>query len=167
MGEMTFSRLQQEVGEWSARNFGSDVIALPHSVKYLLRMQANLGTIAHAVLKRAQGIRNAEGHALNIEVALDDLRQNSRLFGLSADIPYNGDKAVHMSSFLGMIEELGEFCEARTEEERDDAIADLCVFLADHCYRNKKDLGENVSKTWDKVKQRDWTKNKDTAHLEA
>lgn len=94
-------------------------------------------------------------------------------------------------SLLGVIEEAGEFAEAltplilstllgrishaqlKTEDgirgteeqhavEAQDAIADMTIFMARYCERRGWDYGQIVERTWAKVKQRDWTKDKMT-----
>jgi NTP pyrophosphatase (non-canonical NTP hydrolase) len=79
---------------------------------------------------------------------------------------------IRISSFLGMVEELGEIAHGilkmgqnirgtkeEHEEEISDGIADLLVYLLDFCGRNNRDAEELLQKVWDKVKQRDWVKN--------
>lgn len=43
---------------------------------------------------------------------------------------------------LGVVEELGEFYDAETTEDRDDALGDMAIFLVDYCYRSGVDLSE-------------------------
>lgn len=74
---------------------------------------------------------------------------------------------------LGVAEETGELCHAHlkgvqkirhTPEEvrsmKEDAVADIIVYLADYCNAEGIDLEAALFKTWSKVKQRDWQKNK-------
>ena len=78
---------------------------------------------------------------------------------------------------LGAAEEIGELCHAHLKleqgirtnqnhkEDAEDAIADCIIYLADYCWRNGYDLQEAINKTWPKVKQRDWTKNKENGEV--
>lgn len=102
---MIIKEIQNEVGEWSNKNFG-----IQESWKPLLGIGEELGELNHAYLKRAQGIRKNEDH----------------------------DAAIK------------------------DAIADMFIYMCDFCYRQDIDLEDTIIKTWDQVKQRDWTKNKNT-----
>lgn len=62
-------QLQLEHDEWSARNFPSDT--LEHST---LGVCEEAGELAHAVLKRAQGIRGVEEeHKLKAADAIGDI----------------------------------------------------------------------------------------------
>lgn len=46
-----------------------------------------------------------------------------------------------------------------------DAVGDIVIYLADYCAQNGLDLGECVQTTWDQVKQREWTKNRETGNV--
>ena len=74
---------------------------------------------------------------------------------------------------LGAGEEIGELNHAHlkmeqgirgTPEEhqaaKEDAVADTIIYLADYCARNDINLARAVTTTWNKVKERDWQKNK-------
>ena len=79
---------------------------------------------------------------------------------------------------LGVMEEVGELAHAHLKNEqgirnqedhfenKKDAIADIVIFLADYCQAEGIDFESVVQETWDKVKQRDWKKSPDNAHLE-
>lgn len=41
---------------------------------------------------------------------------------------------------LGIVEELGEFHQAASNEEREDALADATIYLADYCFRNNLEM---------------------------
>lgn len=73
---------------------------------------------------------------------------------------------------LGAVEELGELCHSHLKNEQnirisenhreniEDAIADIVVFLAAYCAGTGFCLQSAINKTWPKVKNRDWIKNK-------
>jgi|ERR1035437_5371297 NTP pyrophosphatase (non-canonical NTP hydrolase) len=85
----------------------------------------------------------------------------------NSQIPYR------ISSFLGMVEEVGEIAHSllkltqgiRGSQEKhvadiEDGIADLLVFTLDFCSRNNMDAESLLERVWAKVKLRDWTKDK-------
>lgn len=74
---------------------------------------------------------------------------------------------------LGAVEELGELAHAHLktlqgirgtaaqhQADKEDAIGDILVYLADYCSQNGIDMELALSRTWDKVKRRDWNKDK-------
>lgn len=73
---------------------------------------------------------------------------------------------------LGLVEEVGELSHSylkrhqriRIEEDHDarikDAVADILVYLCDFCNAEKIDLQKTLRETWEKVRQRDWQKNR-------
>lgn len=74
---------------------------------------------------------------------------------------------------LGASEEIGELCHAHLKHEQGirgtpedhheakiDAVADAVIYLADYCARNGINMGKAVSDTWEKVRERDWQKNR-------
>lgn len=78
---------------------------------------------------------------------------------------------------LIITEEIGELSHAylkreqkiRMTENHDenikDAVADIVIGLMAFCSIEGIDLETELLKTWDKVKQRDWKKNPNNAHL--
>lgn len=72
---------------------------------------------------------------------------------------------------LGVMEEVGELTHAHLKQEqgirtnenhianKEDAIGDIIIYLADYCSRNNIDMDGAVQSTWNKVKQRDWQKD--------
>jgi NTP pyrophosphatase (non-canonical NTP hydrolase) len=100
------------------------------------------------------------------------LAWSTRNFGRPVPIAYD------VSSFLGMVEEVGEIAHAvlkmsqnikgtRAKHEADviDGIADLIVFTLDFAGRNGLDAESALERVWAKVKQRDFTKDKDLGGL--
>lgn len=85
----------------------------------------------------------------------------------------NSQIPLRISSFLGMVEEIGEIAHSilkltqgirGTREEHiekiKDGIADLMVFLLDFCGRNEMNADTLLRDVWNKVRQRDWNKDK-------
>lgn len=73
---------------------------------------------------------------------------------------------------LGIVEEVGELSHAHlkleqgirgSKEEHElakiDAVGDIVVYLADYCTQNHISLQDAVERTWQQVKQRNWTNN--------
>lgn len=76
---------------------------------------------------------------------------------------------------LGIAEETGELCHAHLKGEqgirhtplevyhmKQDAVADILIYLANYCGLNNIDLQDAVEKTWDEVKLRNWQANAST-----
>jgi NTP pyrophosphatase (non-canonical NTP hydrolase) len=78
---------------------------------------------------------------------------------------------------LGIQEEVGELAHAylkqtqgiRTNENHveaiKDALGDILVYMCDFCNAEGIDLADELSKTWDIVKLRDWKKNSHTGKV--
>jgi NTP pyrophosphatase (non-canonical NTP hydrolase) len=165
---------QQEVDEWSRQNFGSSPAWQP-----LMGLLEEVGELAHAYLKRAQGIRGTkEEHDAAERDALGDImvflahyccRRGIAMGGLAQvvipDLLYR--KRVG-AALLGLARHVGDIhmCLAvdpdtriyASVEERQ-AIANLLRDLCVYCTLRELDLGEIVRETWDKVKQRNWKKD--------
>ena len=65
---LTFGELQAQVGHWSLKNFGED----PPVWKFV-GMVEEVGELAHALLKKKQGIRITEDHEAKAKDAVGDL----------------------------------------------------------------------------------------------
>jgi NTP pyrophosphatase (non-canonical NTP hydrolase) len=65
---LNFQNLQYEVDEWSQRNFGKN----PPIWKFLGIVE-EVGELAHALLKKLQGIRVTEDHEAKAKDAVGDL----------------------------------------------------------------------------------------------
>lgn len=103
------------------------------------------------------------------EIQDEIIEWSHRNFG---EVP-NSQIPYRISSFLGMVEEVGECAHSLlkmtqgirgSREEHiegvKDAIADLLVYTLDFCGRNEMDAERLLREVWEKVKQRDWNKNK-------
>lgn len=78
---------------------------------------------------------------------------------------------------LGVAEEVGELCHAHLKQEqgirndenleaqRQDAVGDIMVFLADYCNQNNVNMATAVERAWGEVALRDWQKYPDTKGL--
>lgn len=99
--------------------------------------------------------------------------QNEQREWADKNFPTKHEGGYH--SLLGVMEELGELAHAHLKglqgirhtpaeivNMKRDAVGDIVIFLADYCTRNDIDFHTAVWATWDQVKQRNWTKNKET-----
>lgn len=81
--------------------------------------------------------------------------------------------AMGYGALLGAVEEIGELAHhhlkqvqgirgtpAEHEAAAQDAIADTIIYLADYCHTRGFDFQRIVEKTWARVRERDWTRNK-------
>lgn len=101
--ESDFETIQEEVVEWAERNFGPQAPYRP-----FVGMVEELGELAHALLKKEQGIR-----------------QGSEKF----------------------------------QEDAEDAIGDLFIYMCDFAGRSKLSMKRAILNTWNRVKQRNWVKD--------
>ena len=80
-----------------------------------------------------------------------------------------GEAARWEDPFMGLVEEVGELAHAllkqrqgirgtpeQLEEEAQDAVGDIVIYLADLCHRRRWDLPAIVRATWSRVSRRDW-----------
>ena len=170
----TLSQLQDEIHDWSLRNFGP---VLNDSFDYemictILMIAESFGRCCHAALKTAENIRGDAGtHRQEYFRGISEIRQaiNSGTVLQARDfyrvITKNG---YRVSCLLGMFEEMAEMLRGMykgDDSDVSDAIGDTMVFFADFCARNSRSLDEKFIETWDKVKLRDWKKNKHTGQV--
>lgn len=81
--------------------------------------------------------------------------------------------SISYQPLLGAVEEIGELCHAHLKQiqgirgtkvehlaAKVDAVGDTIIFLADYCSAEGIDLEDAVTITWNRVKKRDWKKDK-------
>lgn len=174
---MNLWTLQNEVAEWSDRNFGSDpahrlrpllgmieelgelaeetyIDALfpktdaEECTRDLLTCQALLGRLVHRALKSMQGIRgHDESEIRHLMIAADKLASDLVELCGRHGIP----NKIHLTAGQEV-----------SREKQSDAIGDIEIYKADFCRRNGLNLGDVVAETWARVKQRDWKANPET-----
>lgn len=91
---------------------------------------------------------------------------------------HSGQKMYSTNALLGIVEEVGELshCVLKRHQgirgfdstdyyiaHRDDAVADLLVYLCDFADREGIDLQSCLNQVWAKVQKRDWEKNPQNA----
>lgn len=99
---------------------------------------------------------------------------SSRNFGEQISKETN-QRLGSLCPLMGMVEEVGELMHVtlkrhqgirgyddtvKYETNRDDAIADILIYMLDYCARERINLGRILVETWAKVQKRDWEKNK-------
>lgn len=106
------------------------------------------------------------------EMTLDQLQKEQKDWS-DRNFP---DQKPHQS-LLGLIEEVGELSHAHLKTEQGirvnedhlaakaDAVGDIVIYLAGYCNHNGLNLEECVAETWEKVKMRDWNKNKNNGEV--
>lgn len=78
---------------------------------------------------------------------------------------FNG-KNDDTTSFMGMVEELGELAHVRLKRQQgiraiqayaeEDAIGDLAIYMLHYCTTRGWKLSQIIDYVWNQVKQRDW-----------
>lgn len=165
----TMRALQIEQAEWAQRNFGDRPATDP-----ALGLIEEVGELAHAILKRSQGIRGtAEEHTAAIIDAIGDCAiylcdYATRRGIVLPDVawpewPWNpvmveivGDLAVFAGQLMQFID--------RTE------LSDVAAFarrLSGAAKNEGRSLQECVDETWKKVRLRDWQANPTDGAAEA
>lgn len=83
----------------------------------------------------------------------------------------NFPNAEPWEPLVGAMEELGELAHAHLKEHqgirtgeshqeaKEDAVADIIIYLADYCWRNHISMAGSVYEVWQRVKSRDWITN--------
>lgn len=134
----------EEVGELCESVELTDGTSTPMAL--IVKMQAHLGRLAHIHLKRAQGIRKA---STSFDRECDTIDQ-------LAEIWDTYQNAAGYRPMFGEID-LEEF--APSTEKRDDAVADIQIYLLDFCSRHGIDVEKNLESTLKTVLKRDWTRD--------
>lgn len=179
----TWKRLQDEVGRWAQKNFPGAPAHHP-----VLGLIEELGELAHAHLKTAQGIRgSAEEHALAAKDAIADsviyFMDVCARYGLVAEEvlrsktpeefqatfsipPPRRQEIFYASKHLAAMADVLERSELEGRQVltlRSSAKISALSYmsgLAAYCTQRGWSLQNIVDETWLKVRQRDWTKNK-------
>jgi len=167
------NELQADVGQWAVTNFGQQPPAYPlvgaieelgeladaYIAQYegtstdiqqqmflMLCLQAEVGKIAHSILKRSQGIREDDP-----DVGIEPQRES---IGVSRMILKDLDDLVE-EPHDGREVDLDAVPEP--SEELIDSVADTVIYLGDFSHRAGIELGTSVEATWrDVVSDRDW-----------
>lgn len=176
----TLARVQEEQKAWVKHNFGDRLAWMP-----LMGAIEELGELAHAHLKEAQGIRNHENHTEKAKDAVADTviylsdycsAMDINLLEIIPNESYSDseDGACSHRWIFSAIAHLWHIAHDHHYTDKpifldSDVlkIGQAISCLGGYCFSRGWDFEAIISETWDKVKQRDWKKNPDTAHLEA
>ena len=165
MVDMT--KLQAEHKEWGQHNFPDET---PYNL--LLGLFEEFGELCHAVLKHTQGIRGSqEEHIAEERDAVGDFwiygLHFLTLSGITIDQVLR--RAVVIDSYdntePGIAIELGRLAtsfEAANVDKYTQHFARLWIVFERHCSKHGWELVEVIDETWQSVRKRDWTKNKET-----
>jgi len=165
------NQIANEVGTWAARNFP---VHAPD-----LGMLEETGELCHCFLKRAQKIRGFDNPEHFLEHATDAIADiavyNSHFIFLSK-IPLESDPVCRPGLDLTDIRGIRRLFSRMTHDvssilsgalNRAGRPLPLCIL--DHLVTVSDaieiDFMETLEMTWAKVKQRDWAKNRESAHL--
>ncbi len=176
----TQQQLQAEIDQWARTNFGitentafiNDAFNEIDAGRVLYAMML-LGRMAHAILKKAQNIRNNEDHKqtyYEARMALWDLmREAAPVEAIDTfENIVNSDAALKIAQFIGMVEELGETVNEMVRNDRPkliDGLGDLQVYLTNFCSFNGLSAHQAFIDTWREVRKRNWKKNPDTGQV--
>lgn len=168
-------RLEAEIDHWSRTNFGvTENQAFLNDtfdeidIGRVLQAMILVGKMAHAVLKKAQNIRNNENHKqtyYDARMALWELMRESNPEDAIDTFENVVNSGVRIAQFVGMIEELGETAHEINRNDRVklvDGLGDLQVYLANFCSFNGYSAHDAFVETWREVRKRDWKKNPTT-----
>lgn len=168
--EMNFEQIQKEHREWSQKNFPDQ-----KAHHCLLGMIEEVGELAHAQLKFEQGIRVNEDHIAARKDAIADIALYLIGFCNYHKIPIGELFCTYEFAIsLNATEILQNICHC---------IYDInimstwfvkkvrCVEIISHLYLFCRDINidfeQNLLDTWEQVKKRDWTKNKNNGVVSA
>ena len=174
---MIFRQVQKEHKEWAAKNF-------PDTTPYDMfeGMVEELGELAHARLKRRQGIRGStEVHDLEEKDSIGDIAITAIHYATlrGFDVQTCVDGARHekyngfhsdKGAFKGLVRRMNDFSKAveiRPTIEEGNLIGELFLTLNSYCSCRDLNFDSILSETWSRVKKRDWTKNPVSADTEA
>jgi len=168
---MTTRDIQHDIGKWARYNFGVTENAhfeKEQLAKMLVLIQL-MGEAAHSLLKSTQGIRgNNTEHMRAWNDAMQFIGQVSTALMSDSEITqvlYQIPENFKVAPLLGVVEETGEMVTAVMDMNRpadvEDAIGDLMVFLLNLCDVSGYDGDSALKGVWNKVRQRDWKKNKE------
>ena len=160
----TLQEIQIEQRAWSLKNFGEHPSWHP-----LMGIMEELGELAHAFLKREQGIRGTrEEHDAAIKDAIGDVMIYLMDFCscegvVTTYVASNHDPREAHAALFALQHQLGSMT-ADQFADRSDSLGDRATTfvhtLARFCTTQNLDLLTVVNETWDRVSKRDWTKNK-------
>lgn len=159
MDSVTWQRLVSERNEWVAKNFPG-----PDMPNTMLGVIEEMGELVHHHLKEDQNIRGDDKyHQDEAQDAIGDLVVY--LLGVMNFIGYVPNYGLHpklepqvdaSNLLLTLASEVGDL--ARRPSQYD--VNRVLISMMRYCSARGWDFDQIVLETWDKVKQRDWTKDR-------
>ena len=162
----TLTQIYNEHGIWEAKNFPDS-----NATDNVLGMIEEVGELAHAILKREQGIRVNENHDAEIRDAIADI--TLFLFGFVKKRYLRIEDVIREASYYVIYtsSDISEFISklscavgglihngyAAGDELSCGRILGNLYIIADIL---KIDFQDNLNQVWEQVKQRDWNINK-------
>lgn len=169
----TLIEIYNEHGIWEAKNFPDST-----ADDNILGIIEEIGELAHAILKQKQGIRVNEDHTAKIKDAVADvmiflfgyirkkklkinalIRESDQLIeeNESSNLMHHLGSLSIKAGFLARYSDKVQYLNSDVFE----IIASLYL-ISDHF---SFDFLENLNQVWEEVKQRDWSKNKETGTI--
>lgn len=176
MTKLDWDTLVEERNEWIAHNF-PDQKSEP-GFETTMGVVEEVGELAHCHLKELQGIRGtAEEHQANARDAIGDI--TVYLFGVmhhfdlrpgnhfpsAQAIPQTADQALLLAAWRagGVAQGVHSGGERSIDYVMlKSNVSGLVFYLRHYCEARGWDYDAIVTETWNRVKQRDWQKNKET-----
>ncbi len=176
----TFKEIQTEQVKWQQHNFPDRPSWVP-----IMGMGEEVGELHEAIITHDKdALVDAIGDiciyltdyasAMNYDVQeLWNESQSQRHSWLNSDPVFESLKAVEVSTWLGKLyhAHIKAFQQIRLQEDHPKnakiAIQRILHYLDDIAYSYHLNVVDITAQVWEKVSQRDWQKNRDTAHLEA
>lgn len=170
-------KIQEEQKPWVKHNFPGRKDYEP-----LIGIIEELGELSHAHLKEIQGIRTNENHIENARDAVADIviyiadYCSGRGYDLQgiykkasivsrSTIEELGDATGYQIIFYisSSVGKLARHYLMNSQESEKNEIGNILLFLIDYCIIRDFSFEHAVQETWDKVKQRDWKKDSESA----
>lgn len=163
--------VQDEMKPWQAHNFPNRPAWIP-----LCGMMEELGELADQTMNRDIDIVEVLDAIGDITIYLCDFAnsQNYNLLeiwgSVGPDEDFMDDNLIGLTIDLGKLYHsfIKTFQNIRMHEDHPTAakraIGRILAYLVDECEFYDTDLDRVLSHTWNRVKQRDWQKNRNTAH---
>lgn len=156
-----YNDTSKEIGAWAARNFP---VHRPD-----LGILEEVGEATHCILKRMQKIRgfdNPETFTKNFEDAMGDIGVYAlhRSFLVNEEIDDTQYYGIMNFSTEELLAELASVAAFMIRKEPADVVEVLSICTRICEIENVRPFPIILATTWDRVKQRDWEKNRSGAH---
>ena len=164
----TLTEIYKEHGIWEAKNFPDST-----ADDNILGIIEEIGELAHAILKQKQGIRTNENHTADIRDAVADImifllgyvrkRKSDLVLGIECEEDIEPVNLMHYLSTLSV--KAGFIARDREGRYLQGDLFSIIASLQQISAHFSFDFLENLNQVWEEVKQRDWSKNKETGTI--